>query len=954
MRKLLFFFVSMVLGAVVYAQSTATLQLSDTDVTNLEPNDKVYVTIRVPDISANQITGFQFFIYHDQSVITWDGTTSNPSPGINWINPEFPLSAGSMFNVNPSSQLVFLWGDGSTYASLNPGDSIIRLTFTYHGGQSALEWQTGPSGMENEMYDENFDYFALTLIDGCACMPNFDVTFHVTDSFTTANLEGANVTITGIGSVLTDINGNAVFSLANGDYDYLVTMTGYWDVAGSVTVSGAPVTVEVPMTDLNASFAVTFQVTDDSNIPLEDAEVQVGSSILTTNAAGEVVFNLLNGDYSFVASKYGYTPATDVFTVASAPMTIPVVLNYLPHYDVTFQVTNLQSQPVEGALVDIQGVGSMLTDINGEAVFSMIDGTYDYTVTKENYVGAGDSFTVASAPLIIPVSIAYLWQVTFHVTDGTINLAGAQVTVNGESKYTGADGNAVFHLIIGDYPYTVTKLNYEDVISNVSVVGGAPQTEEVVMTLVTYTVTFTVTDGTNPLAGAEVTVGSEVEITNASGIAIFELPNGFYDYTVVLSGYNDDAGNFEVAGADIAVPVVLEALFFDITFHVYAVGGANLANATVTVQGYPPHTTNTNGITVFGLMNGTYNWTVTKDGYNTETGSVTVTGADITVEVEMVVTLWTVTFHVYDSETLANLEGATITVIGYPPLTTNTNGIATILLPDGNYTYSVIMAGYESQVGQTFTVDGADLNVDVPMDIETWEVKFKCNLSGVGLADVMVTCNGETILTNANGEAFFYLPNGTYDYTIEKFCFNTITGQVTVNNANQTITKAMTYAPFPVILTCLHAGEPLAGVNVTLAGSSIITGDDGIAEFMKTNGTYTWTAEHDEYPMETGSVTVNCDTVSVTIIFVGINDVSDVSFSIYPNPSNGVFSITTDAVLGYSPEVSVFDFTGRMIYTGTFENKDVNILDLSAQEPGMYIMRINLDEKVYSKTLIIR
>ncbi|MBM3437297.1 MAG: hypothetical protein FJY07_13915, partial [Bacteroidetes bacterium] len=90
MRKILFFFVSMVLGAVVYAQSTATLLLSDTDVSNLEPNDKVYVTIRVPDISANLITGFQFFIYHDQSVITWDGTTSNPNPGICWLNPAIP------------------------------------------------------------------------------------------------------------------------------------------------------------------------------------------------------------------------------------------------------------------------------------------------------------------------------------------------------------------------------------------------------------------------------------------------------------------------------------------------------------------------------------------------------------------------------------------------------------------------------------------------------------------------------------------------------------------------------------------------------------------------------------------------------------------------------------------------------------------------------------------------
>ena len=138
------------------------------------------------------------------------------------------------------------------------------------------------------------------------------------------------------------------------------------------------------MIDQSTSFAVTFQVTDDSSNPLENAEVEANGITVFTNSSGEAVINLPNGDYTYNVNLYGYVPATGPFTVASAPMTVPVVLNLLPHYDVTFVVTNLQSQLVEGALVDIEGVGSALTNINGEAVFSLIDGGYNYSVTKEN------------------------------------------------------------------------------------------------------------------------------------------------------------------------------------------------------------------------------------------------------------------------------------------------------------------------------------------------------------------------------------------------------------------------------------------------------------------------------------------------------------------------------------------------------------------------------------------
>ena len=67
----------------------------------------------------------------------------------------------------------------------------------------------------------------------------------------------------------------------------------------------------------------------------------------------------------------------------------------------------------------------------------------------------------------------------------------------------------------------------------------------------TYTVTFTVTDGTDPLAGATINVNSTDLTTDASGVATISLGDGDYPYTVSLDGYETETGTVTVSGADV-------------------------------------------------------------------------------------------------------------------------------------------------------------------------------------------------------------------------------------------------------------------------------------------------------------------------------------------------------------------------------------------------------------------
>jgi hypothetical protein len=87
----------------------------------------------------------------------------------------------------------------------------------------------------------------------------------------------------------------------------------------------------------------------------------------------------------------------------------------------------------------------------------------------------------------------------------------------------------------------------------------------------TYTVTFTVTDGTDAIEGATIAINEEELTTDASGVATIDLEDGEYAYTVTKEGFVTFEGTATVAGEALAVAVEMEAdgpVTFPVTFTV--------------------------------------------------------------------------------------------------------------------------------------------------------------------------------------------------------------------------------------------------------------------------------------------------------------------------------------------------------------------------------------------------
>jgi len=82
---------------------------------------------------------------------------------------------------------------------------------------------------------------------------------------------------------------------------------------------------------------------------------------------------------------------------------------------------------------------------------------------------------------------------------------------------------------------------------------------------------------------------------------------------------------------------------------------------------------------------------------------------------------------------------------------------------------------------------------------------------------------------------------------------------------------------------------------------------------------------------------------------------SDNRLTIYPNPTNGEFTVALGVEARHPVQLSVIDATGRMIYTEeTILNGTQNaIIDLSHVAKGTYLVTVKTDKEQFAKRLIV-
>jgi hypothetical protein len=232
--------------------------------------------------------------------------------------------------------------------------------------------------------------------------------------------------------------------------------------------------------------------------------------------------------------------------------------------------------------------------------------------------------------------------------------------------------------------------------------------------------------------------------------------------------------------------------------------------------------------------------------------------------------------------------------------------------------------------------------------------------------------SGATILfdnkqgvTDTDGKFVFdSISNGSNKkYTITKDKYFQYIDSIDVDtnlSVNVTLKLEMYSVTFQV--TSNENSGPLEGVNINFNAIDQLTNTSGLATFgnVEPKSGINYTLTKTGFINHTGSMDVAHEnkTINITMsVISAIDDITNESVSVFPNPSQGIITIDLALLKTGSAQIEIFDILGKSVF-----NKDViiientkEIIDLSNQAKGIYFISIKASSgEKFSRKIILK
>lgn len=95
------------------------------------------------------------------------------------------------------------------------------------------------------------------------------------------------------------------------------------------------------------------------------------------------------------------------------------------------------------------------------------------------------------------------------------------------------------------------------------------------------------------------------------------------------------------------------------------------------------------------------------------------------------------------------------------------------------------------------------------------------------------------------------------------------------------------------------------------------------------------------------------ETANFCLSDASINELPNNNFTVYPNPSNGIFNVTLNEAIAGNYTVSVLDITGRVILENVENNEEFS-MDLSGAAAGTYTVSIQTANGTMTKRVVLK
>lgn len=475
---------------------------------------------------------------------------------------------------------------------------------------------------------------------------------------------------------------NGVFAVkAAADYTYTVTKKGYEPATGKVTMSAENQTVNVTLVKLPV---ITLQFTpDDAAVTLKQGNTTVYKESAASSTGKNVYIAAKNTDYTYTVSKFGYETATGTISVATGDVNKTVTLTEAAKYSVTFNITKPEGVTAEPTVTVKSGRDTVYTGSGTNCTLPA--GNYTYTATLEGCDTLSGSFVVQAAKTI---GLEFVKSLTFDdFFAGLDGITAENGTRYGFEPVRAAGGNYLEsnRRSYGTTSLTLTATESRLVSFRYLAKGYEDNWDE------DNSAFFTVKKGTTTLL-----------------IAYEE--NGWKTFSTVLNKDEKLTLSFSESGSSYYVRLKDFAAAAAHTLTLNTPAGATV----VLKDRSGAEITGKNG--AYTVAAGTYAYTVSKFGYETETGSITV-NADVNKTVTLnELASCTLTFAVTPAEnakvTVTHPVGGTIKP--------ETDGGYKLYLGE-TYAYTVAKAGYIPVHGSITAAEDKTLSFTLTYAGEGWD-----------------------------------------------------------------------------------------------------------------------------------------------------------------------------------------------------------------------------------------
>ena len=561
-------------------------------------------------------------------------------------------------------------------------------------------------------------------------------------------------------------------SLTNGSYHYSIgsSDTTYSAPGGAFTVSGTP--VSQPVVFSRVTYSANFT---ETGLPAGTPWwVNITSGPSQSATGTTITLALSNGTYSYAVatSDKSYSAAGGSFAIRGASVSTTVEFSSVT-YSVTLNATGLPS----GTEWWVNATGDISQNSTDSTIaLALPNGTYAYTASSADprYSAPAGTFTVQGTALAesIPFSL-----VTYPVTFSEGGLpTGTEwwANVTGSAPVNSTGSAISMPLPNGTYVFTTSSADprYSAPGGTFSV-RGAPVSEPVPFSTVSYPVTFTETG--LPAGGTWWVNLSGEPSQDSMGIEIsLPLPNGTYAYSIGVAPnrYAAPGGTLTVDGAGVSEPVDISPVTFSVTFTEtgLSTGSEWWVNLT---EG--PSFSATGSTVSFSEMNGSYAYSVRSAGWQSTpaSGTVTVLGSNVSVSVLFSRSGFFVNF------TESGLPPATLWSVMLGGVTQSSSGttIGFFGLP-GTYAFSIDAVGVwvPSPDAGNVTVTNSARVVEISFAL-TYEMTFErpdgmtagtnwsVTLTPIPLGAELVHVGGTEVRSSTGATIDFQEPNGTYAYS---------------------------------------------------------------------------------------------------------------------------------------------------------------------------------------------